>query len=72
MGGVSPTEEQLAMFEEAVTGPPAREPYRSVRIDVRGIPRPQGSIQPIRTKNGGVPAMPSTRCTPGELRSNRP
>lgn len=47
-------ERQLAMFEDDPSvDSPLIQPHRFVRIDVRGVPRPQGSMQPIQSKATG-------------------
>jgi Holliday junction resolvase RusA-like endonuclease len=50
--------EQLALFDSGAQSTPRADSRRSVtrteRIDVRGTPRPQGSIQAIKRKDGGI------------------
>lgn len=55
-------QQQLVMFETASDETPLVQPHRCVRINVRGLPRPQGSIKamPRRTKTGEFAGIATT------------
>jgi Holliday junction resolvase RusA-like endonuclease len=55
-------QQQLTMFDADPAEGPLYEPHRTVRINVRGVPRPQGSIKamPRRTRTGEFAGIATT------------